>query len=392
MKYSVLSLFLAAIANGSNILQRQTILGTSTVNLSNNTGSISHLASGILYGIPDTQGQIPTSFYSEMGFNYARAGGAQVPSPGRGWIWGLSEYKVRFASALSNYQSTRAHGGKFIFLIHDLWGADVNEPDLTAFWNRSQAQYFQLWGRTYYRLRAAFPNVPLIGPAYAGWPSLNQWVWHMEGGDGDMGTAYSGLQQILSTYGLPQKTVNIDEYGTNAEQVPSVVGHFTILWQVFWAKPDAGTSAYSPTATGYWPNGEWQVYKYYNLNMTGHRVRTSASADTQLDTYATVGSTQVKILCGSSVGLPTSGTLNIHTWGFPNTGGTFGSVLALNDLGTVAHAYSGNRSNIHADSMKVETGSDGTSEPVSPLDEPRAKPKSKIPESEDNGSDASWEK
>ncbi|KAB8295244.1 hypothetical protein EYC80_007158 [Monilinia laxa] len=43
------------------------------------------------------------------------------------------------------------------------------------------------------------------------------------------------------------------------------------------------------------------------------------------------------------------------------------------------------------DSMKVETGSDGTSDPVSPLDEHRAKPKGKIPESEDNGSDASWE-
>lgn len=94
MKYSVLSLFLALIANGSNVLQTQTILGTSIVNLNNNTGSIGHLASGILYGIPDTQGQIPPSFYSDMGFNYARAGGAQVPSPGRGWIWGLSEYKV----------------------------------------------------------------------------------------------------------------------------------------------------------------------------------------------------------------------------------------------------------------------------------------------------------
>lgn len=246
--------------------------------------------------------------------------------------------------------------------------------------------------------RAAFPNVPLIGPAYSGWPSLSnswwtgfasfvksnssipdQWVWHMEGGSGNMGTAYSGLQQILSTYGLPQKTVNIDEYGTKAEQVPSgtawwisqlerynaigLRGNWLSSWSLhdFMAgllgKPNAGTSAYSPTAAGYWPNGEWQVYRYYNLNMTGHRVGTSASADAKLDTYATVGSTQVKILSGvhitagtwqitvnslSSVGLPTSGTLNIHTWGFPNTGGSFGSVTALNDLGTVAHTYSGN--------------------------------------------------
>lgn len=84
----------------------------------------------------------------------------------------------------------------FIFLIHDLWGADGtqsssasypgddgdwsswdtyldnvvadmksnqmidgmiidiwNEPDLNAFWNRDQDQYLQMWGRTYHRLR-----------------------------------------------------------------------------------------------------------------------------------------------------------------------------------------------------------------------------------------------
>jgi hypothetical protein len=104
--------------------------------------------------------------------------------------------QVRFASALSNYKTTRKYGGKFIFLIHDLWGADGtqnssapypgdngnwanwdayltqwiadikansmtaglsvdiwNEPDLTGFWNRPQAQYIQMWGRTYHRLR-----------------------------------------------------------------------------------------------------------------------------------------------------------------------------------------------------------------------------------------------
>jgi hypothetical protein len=31
----------------------------------------------------------------------------------------------------------------------DIW----NEPDLTYFWNAPQAQYIQMWGRTYHRLR-----------------------------------------------------------------------------------------------------------------------------------------------------------------------------------------------------------------------------------------------
>ena len=72
----------------------------SYVNFSNNTGTPKHLASGFIYGIPDTQNQIPDSFYTGMGFNYARAGGAQVQAPGRGWIWGLTEYKVSKAASM----------------------------------------------------------------------------------------------------------------------------------------------------------------------------------------------------------------------------------------------------------------------------------------------------
>jgi hypothetical protein len=91
--YALLPLLCAAVVAASPLEQRDTI--TSTVNLGNNTGSPQHFASGFIYGIPDTPNQIPDHFYTNIGFNYARAGGAQVPAPGRGWIWGLSEYKVR---------------------------------------------------------------------------------------------------------------------------------------------------------------------------------------------------------------------------------------------------------------------------------------------------------
>lgn len=90
---STVSLLFAAFAAGSPLVQRAT--DTSVVQLNNNTGAPGHLASGILYGIPDTPNQIPDHFYTDIGFNYARAGGAQVGAPGRGWIWGLTEYKVR---------------------------------------------------------------------------------------------------------------------------------------------------------------------------------------------------------------------------------------------------------------------------------------------------------
>ncbi|TVY75814.1 hypothetical protein LSUE1_G004577 [Lachnellula suecica] len=457
--YQFLSLFLAASALG-NPLEKRQVSGTSTVNLGNNTGTPGHLASGFIYGIPDTPNQIPDHFYTDIGFNHGRAGGAQVAAPGRGWIWGLTEYKNRFASALSNYQTTRKYGATFIFLIHDLWGADGtqnstapypgdngvwtswdnyltqwisdmkangattglsvdiwNEPDLGGgiFWNRSLAQYLQMWGRTYYRLRygnfpiqTAFqetsnsvhdrkdlPTAKLIGPAFAGQPDASntwwtgflsfvasnasvpdEWVWHMEGGGGDMEGAYGALYSMLQTYKLPNKPVNIDEYATYPEEVPAgsawwisqlervnaigLRGNWLSGTQLhdFMGSLVSKASQTSATAGGYFPNGDFQVYKYYNLNMTGHRVGSSPSADLKLDTYATVGTDLVRVLTGvrittgtwqitindlSAVGLPTSGTLNIRTWSFPYpSGGHFGEVDAPTDLGYYGHVYSGN--------------------------------------------------
>lgn len=90
--------------------------------------------------------------------------------------------------------------------------------------------------------------------------------------------------------------------------------------------------------------------------MTGYRVGTTPSADLALDTYVTVGSSLVKILCGvriktgtwqitvndlSAVGLPTSGTLDIHTYEF-YTNGYYAGVDAPLDLGWYEHTYSGN--------------------------------------------------
>lgn len=96
-----LSLFLLAscVVTSHPVTVRQTGAGTAVVNLGNNTGSPAHLASGILYGIPDNQDQMPNHFFTDIGFNYARAGGAQEPAPARGWIWGLDEYKAGLSLA-----------------------------------------------------------------------------------------------------------------------------------------------------------------------------------------------------------------------------------------------------------------------------------------------------
>lgn len=104
--------------------------------------------------------------------------------------------QARFASALSNYRTTRKHGGEFIYLLPAVWGADGgqtedfeypgdngdwtrwdafvkqtladvkssdmmeglvidiwNEPDLSFFWNRPKEQWLAMWSRTYHNIR-----------------------------------------------------------------------------------------------------------------------------------------------------------------------------------------------------------------------------------------------
>ncbi len=202
----------------------------------------------------------------------------------------------------------------------------------------------------------------------------------MEGFDGDMPTSFGALETMLSTYGLPQRQININEYAVYNEECPAgsawwisqlerinahgLRGNWLSGNQLhdfmgsLVSKPNATTSSYSYTEGGYFPNGDYQVYKYYNQQMQGHRVGTSPTEDMLLDTFAVVGSDTVRVLTGarittgtwqitiedlSAVGLPKSGSLNIHTFGFPFTGGHFGEVDAPIDLGWYAHSYSGNK-------------------------------------------------
>jgi len=441
MKTIIISaLFLGFSAATAVQIEKRAVSGTATVNLGNNIGAPKWLASGFIYGIPDTPNQIPDHFYTDIKFNYCRAGGAQVGAPGRGWIRGVTEYKNRFASLLSNYKTTRKYGGNFLFLMHDLWGADGgqgssavypgdnnnwsnfdsyltnvisdikannmlpglimeiwNEPDLTIFWNRPQAQWIQMWGRAYHRIRTDLPSALIMGPSLAYPPGASntwwtnwlqfiandkstpdQYGWHLEGGGGDMQTLVAELNSLLSRYSLAQKQLNINEYSNKGEQVPSGGAWMIAQLERFNAiglrgnwlgggalhdfmagllgKPNAGTSAYDSKAGGYWPGAEFQVYKYY-AQMTGYRVATLPTADKHGDVYAVVGSDKVKILVGTrtntgswsiridnlaALGLPMSGTINVQTWGFPgNANNHFAQYDAPVNLGIAGRTYSG---------------------------------------------------
>lgn len=89
-----LGMALAHQATAGPILEKRDTT-TSNVYFGNNTGTPRHLASGTLYGIPNDVNQIPSHFFTDIDWNYERSGGAQLPAPARGWIWGVSEYNVR---------------------------------------------------------------------------------------------------------------------------------------------------------------------------------------------------------------------------------------------------------------------------------------------------------
>ncbi|KAF4336739.1 hypothetical protein FBEOM_9369 [Fusarium beomiforme] len=244
---------------------KQPAVGVATVDLTVQTGPPRHLASGILYGIPDKPDQIPDHFYKDIGFNYGRGGGSQLPGT-KGYAVSLEDYKARFASALSNYRTARKHGGEFIYLLPAAWGADGgqsedfaypgdnddwttwdaflqrtlddvkqadmteglvidiwNEPDLSFFWNRSMEQWLTLWTRSFKIIREVLPSVRITGPSMSAIPSTShewwtsflsrrtpdtlpdQWSWHMEGGEDQvpMSSAMSSFHDLLSKFDIP---------------------------------------------------------------------------------------------------------------------------------------------------------------------------------------------
>lgn len=79
--------------------------GPAMVDFSQNTGTPKHSASGILYGLPDDQGQMPRDLLSGFGFNYCRAAGAQV---GNGWSISRDAFQICYAAFAHPYASRLA--------------------------------------------------------------------------------------------------------------------------------------------------------------------------------------------------------------------------------------------------------------------------------------------
>ncbi|MFF3437197.1 RICIN domain-containing protein [Streptosporangium sp. NPDC002721] len=245
-----------------------------TVNLATAGGSPTYRASGWIYGMTENASGPADHFFRDVRFRYMRAGGAQLDGPG-GWVSG--RYDRRWNATRAQLLRTRALGGEFVLLPHDLWGADGypisrfpgdngnwsdydafltrligdvratgapvqwdlwNEPNITLFWNRPQSQYLELWRRTYQRIRAEFPAHLIVGPSCACVPSTtntwwNQYLdyvkannvipdiisWHSLPGDPVANVA--AADTTLNSRGIPHpRPYQINEYGASNEQNP----------------------------------------------------------------------------------------------------------------------------------------------------------------------------
>ncbi|MFI8324110.1 beta-xylosidase [Streptomyces sp. NPDC085529] len=256
---------------------------TVTVDFSVTKGAPTYRASGTLYGMTEDGSLPPEHFYRDIRWTFMRAGGAQLDSPG-GWVAGT--YDRRWNSTLAQYRSTKALGGTFVVLPHDLWGADGttsptfpgddgdwsrfdafydrlladaraagltdlrwdiwNEPDYPSFWDRPQAQYLAMWTRAHRRIRAAFPGAVIVGASTAGRPSADgggpwwdTYLDHVKAHDvapdvyswhdlpGDPVTDAAAVRSKLAARSMTtSRPFQVNEYAADTEQNPGRGGWY----------------------------------------------------------------------------------------------------------------------------------------------------------------------
>lgn len=325
-------------------------------------GSPTYRASGWIYGMTENASGPADHFFRDVKFRYMRAGGAQLDGPG-GWVAG--KYDRRWNATRAQLLRTRSLGGEFILLPHDLWGADGypisrfpgdngnwtdydnfltrliadvratgvpvqwdlwNEPNLNLFWNRPQSQYFELWRRTYQRVRAAFPEQLIVGPSLAGVPSTSGGYWTQYL---DFVRANNVVPDIFSWHSLPSDPVanvaaannsldsrgiphprpyQINEYGASNEQNPGDGAWYIARLEragadglrANWASAgnlhnDLGNLLVRNSAGQHLPKGEWWVYRFYG-SQTGQIASVTPSPG--YDAFATKTDSVAKILVG----------------------------------------------------------------------------------------------
>lgn len=158
----------------------------------------------------------------------------------------------------------------------------------------------QAWWENYVTYIAETDTVP------------DQYSWHQLIAQRNLRESKAQFDGFLQDRGLPERPININEYGAlnDDEQAPAgavfyisqLERHECIGLRANWASGPQLQDLLSNLVVNedgtYKPTGEWHVYDYYVNQMTDSRLATSPSEDELFEVYATGGDSYdtVKIL------------------------------------------------------------------------------------------------
>ncbi len=383
--FSLLTIF-ALLAQMSTPMSTYAAGEVVTINLAVFGGAPTYRASGFIYGIAQDGSQPGNTLLTDIKTKFLRAGGAQIGCPNGGYVNG--QYTPRWNSVKAYYAKAQAIGATLLLLPHDLWGADAvcnvprwpgqggnwteytnfmnqiitdaiangmtgpnvrwelwNEPDLSAFWGGTQAQYLEMWKRGYQLVRSRIPGAVFEGPSFSAYPQSNTWwnsyldyikannvipnymAWHDEWGGNDPVGDVSNMNSMLSSRSITVTGYDINEYGTSSEQNPGHSAWFIARLERAnggvdglrgnWGMGGGLYAGMGDLVNSSWqPFGQWWIYKRY-ADQTGQRTSVTPSSNNQIDAISFIDSAASKsiIVVGNKGGA--TGNINVQINGIP---------------------------------------------------------------------------
>jgi hypothetical protein len=347
-----IALTAAALATASPAQAAPTASTTLVVNADQTLRSVTHVATGSLYGLADanTPSDSLVTPLRPNTFVQMAPGGSQLPNgepkpagdalvvaskaarAGAKVVVRMPDWYPNFPykwvswsdwlSAVDKQVASVQSSGATNIAAYELW----NEPDWT--WNTTNAGSFDAgWARTYKEVRAKDTKTPIQGPSYSSW---NQsWMttfltdakaggtvpdiiaWHELQGSKDIAAHVSAYRALESSLGISPRPISIEEYGTTSEiGVPGPLVSYAAKFEragvhdaelAFWNH--YGTLGDTLTDTGASPNGSYWLYKWYG-DMSGSMVVTTPPAQTGIDGAASRNGAgnQISVIFGGGAG------------------------------------------------------------------------------------------
>jgi hypothetical protein len=345
---------------------------TLSVNCSRTIRSVTHCASGSLYGVTESKPADITKLIKPLNphvfNNPARAGsGYQQPvgaaiSVAKRLSGTTGKVSIRLAdiysgwpykfttmsdwlSKVSSVISDKLASGVSNYYGYEIW----NEPDGT--WKTSNGTFNNLWLNTYKLIRSKDPSALIIGPSYSYYnkSNLSSFLtycksnnclpdvvcWHELSGIQNVGYNLASFKSLESSLGISKK-ISINEYcdsNHTKEGCPGSLAEFfgkferysvdsaCISWWYTAHPGRLGSLLASDTTKG---GGWWFMYWYGQ--MSGNMVTTAPANEntTNLDGCASVDSNNKKItvLCGGN----NTGTVSVTIKNIPSWIGSKASV------------------------------------------------------------------